>query len=121
MSSAVSDSVVEGTLSRSIKVGSAMTVGAASVGGGAVLGARRAAVPLLGARRGLLTADAGVVAMTRTSGSRVTVSGASCAKTVAGTASAKRLTVETNPKKIVECPDEPTQPATQTAPRITTS
>ena len=67
-SSAVSDSVLEGTLSRSITVGSVLTTGAASgVDAGALTRAGGEEVRPLGARRGLL-AGAGVVEMTRTSG-----------------------------------------------------
>jgi hypothetical protein len=113
----VSDSVLEGTLSRSIKVGSAMTGGATLVGGGALLRAGCAAVPTLGTRRGLLMADAGEVAMTRTSGRFVV--GVSCASPVPATVSAKRLTAETNPRDRATSPCRRTRPARQIDPPMT--
>src|SRR5207253_141943 len=101
-------------------VGSAVTTGATSAGGGDVAGVGRGAAGPLGARRGLLTADAGVVAMTRTSGSWVAVSGAGdcCASTAPGNISANRLTAEIDPRTIADCRNKPTPQRITTGPHF---
>ena len=79
-SSDVSDWVLEGTLSRSISVGSRATEGAASAGTAGVRGA--------GLR---LTVESGVVAMTRISGNWVVSSCANAGAVSAATPAANAI------------------------------